>query len=767
MRSSNLLSIAAMCSLLLLGVTNCALGQLSDPIPDVIQPGVSVGIELVALLPDTTADVNDGRNTDTRINFFRQTTDGRRFVNDQRGVIYELDSSGTPTEYLNTRDTFTRDIYTGSLASGLTSFDFHPDFANNGLFYTIHTETPNGSPTPDTIPATFNLSDVSFHQIVTEWTASSPAAGVFAGPRREILRVGSTGSNAIHPLGDASFNPTALVGDADYGMLYVAGGDWAISGLDRFDALQRTDTLAGTMLRIDPTSPSVSGGIAGLGDYTIPADNPFANDGDPGTFGEIYAYGFRNCHRISWDESGNLFGMDIGQNQIEEVNIILPGSNYGWGEREGTFLNGQAVAGGEKSEVFPATSSPLFRDPVAQYDHDEGAAICGGFAYTGTLVPELEGKFVFGDIVNGRLFYTDLAEMLAADDGDNSTVAVVQELQLRVGGNIQTLQQITNTGRVDLRLGRDNDGEIIVLSKGDGSVRRLVTLITGPSEWILLDDFEDLTPNTAIDGTTSANVVWDGGADHLAIVDASDANNQVMQVLGEDGGQRLRGNFRDANNNIASGAVGTVFYRFRTSDAAGPEVDSVTGLTDNESISNFDFKAGLRVTNVNDFQVRDGGGYEQVDGLAGLTWYKLWIVADNTSADGTFKVYLQSDADPNYATQTQVAIASSGDEVFDFRNNGPTAIVNVYFRTGGGPEAGSELLYDDVYLNSAAEDLTDPTASVLLGDVDLNGVVNFADIGPFIAILSGGGSQAEADVDESGTVDFGDIGPFIAILSGS
>ena len=530
--------------------------------------------------------------------------------------------------------------------------------------------------------------------------------------------------------------------------------------------LQRTDTLAGTMLRIDPTSPTVSGGIAGLGDYTIPADNPFANDGDPNTLGEIYAYGFRNCHRISWDENGNLFGMDIGQNQIEEVNIILPGLNYGWGEREGTFLNGQAVAGGEKSQVYAATASPLFRDPVAQYDHDEGNAISSGFAYTGTLVPELQGKFVFGDLVSGRLLYTDVAEMLVADDGDNTTVALIQELQLNVGGSIQTMQEIVNSGRVDMRLGRDQAGEIIVMSKEDGSVRKLVTLTTGPSEWLLLEDFEDNAPGTAIDGTTSTNVAWDGGADHQAIVDSGDASNQVMQILGENGGQRLRGNFTDPANNISSGAVGTVFYRFRTSDAAGSAMDSVTSLSDNEAISNFDFKAGFRLTNVNDFQVRHDGGYQQVNGLASLTWYKLWIVADNNSTAGTFKVYLQSDADPNYATQTQVDTTSSGVDVFDFRNNSPDAIVNVYFRTGGGASAGSELYYDDIYLNSSAEDLTDPTASpVLLGDVDLDGMVDFSDIAPFITLLASGLFQVEADCDESGELNFDDIAPFIIILS--
>ena len=764
---SKFLSVAATCLLLLFGVMQSASGQLSDPIPASIQPGISVGIELITILPDTSNDVSDGRNTSTRINFFRETTDGRRFVNDQRGVIYEIDSSGNDTEYVNTRNIFTNDIYTGSLASGLTSFDFHPDFANNGLFYTIHTETPNGSPTPDHIPATFNSNDVSFHQVVTEWIASSPSAATFAGTRREILRVGSTGNNAIHPLGDSSFNPTAEVGDADYGMLYVSGGDWAISGLDRFDALQRTDTLAGTMLRIDPRSPSVSGGIAGLGDYTIPADNPFANDGDPNTLGEIFAYGFRNLHRISWDGNGNMFGTDIGQNNIEEINLILPGLNYGWGEREGTFLNGQAVAGGEKSEVFPATASPLFRDPVAQYDHDEGNAISSGFAYTGTLLPELQGKFVFGDLVSGRLLYTDVSEMLAADDGDNTTVALIQELQLSFGGSIQSLQQITNAGRVDMRLGRDGDGEIIVMSKGDGSVRRLVTIpLPEPSQWLLLDDFENATANTPILGTTTQAVSWEGNAAHQAIVDSGDAGNQVMQILAANTGQGLRGNFSDPGCNIASGSVGTVFYRFRSSGPA-TGMDSVTGLTDNDTISNFEFKCGVRTNAANEFDVRNGGAYDLIDGLESNTWYKLWIVANNTSTAGTFKVYLQSDTDPTYATQTQVATAGSGSNVFDFRNNGATPIVNVYFRTGNSAVAGSELYYDDIYLNKSAEDLTDPTAPAFLcGDVDLSGMVTFLDIQPFIAVLSSNGFQGEADCNQDGAVTFLDIAPFIDALAG-
>ena len=645
-------------------------------------------------------------------------------------------------------------------------FDFHPDFANNGLFYTIHTETPNGSPTPDHIPATFNSSDVSFHQVVTEWITSTPSAATFSGTRRELLRVGSTGSNAIHPLGDSSFNPTAAVGDADYGMLYVSGGDWAISGLGRFDALQRTDTLAGTMLRIDPRSPTVSGGIAGLGDYTIPADNPFANDGDPNTLGEIFAYGFRNCHRISWDQNGNMFGMDIGQDNLEEINIILAGRNYGWGEREGTFLNGQAVSG-DRSEVFAATASPLFQDPVAQYDHDEGAAISSGFAYTGTLVPELQGKFVFGDIVDGRLLYTDLAEMLAADDGDNTTVALIKELQLNVGGNIQTLQQIIGAGRVDMRLGRDQAGEIFVLSKEDGSIRQFVTIPPpAPSDWALVDDFEGHTVGNNVATVVGPGTTWTGtSTQHTAQVDPSDASNQAMQVSGAPGNAVLRAQL-NASEFITAGSTGTVFYRFRTPVAANGTLDHVFGATDNNSITNFDFKSGLRNIGNNGFDLRDGlsPGYEPVATLADETWYSLWMVTTNTNP-GTFEVYLQSEdpTDPNFGTQT--LLVGNQTDPFDYRINDLSDIINLYFRNANnaGGVAGNDLYFDDIYINSSATDLTDPTACVL-ADVDLNGLVDFNDIPAFVSVLLGNMFQCEADCDKNGLVDFNDIPPFVNIL---
>ena len=763
------------CLLAFPAVASLASGQVSNPVPAPITAGsVTVGLELIATLPDTQADVDDGRNTNTRINFYRETDDGRRFVNEQRGVLYELDNAGNYTEYAHLRDTFTRDIYTGSLASGFTSFTFHPEFSTNGLFYTIHSETPVGSPTPDHIPATYNNNDVNFQAVVTEWNATNPAASIFSGTRRELLRVGMTANSAIHPIGDVSFNPTANVGDADYGMLYIAGGDWALSTLNDFDALQRLDTLPGAMMRIDPRSPSVTGGIAGLGDYTIPADNPFV--GVNGALGEIFAYGFRNAHRVSWDAAGNMYAMDIGQSQLEEINIIVPGGNYGWGEREGTFVNGQAV-NGDRGVVFAGAPGPGFIDPVAQYDHDEGAAIAGGFAYEGTLVPELQGKFVFGDIVDGRLFYSDVADLL---DGDPNTEAPIFELQLEVNGSPTTMQSLIGGGRVDLRLGKTNSGELVLLAKEDGSVRQFTTLNTNPggggnNGWALIDDFQGLAAGDTIEGTTGPGATWTGDMSALnaAAVDPDCAANIAMQIPGEANPSTLRAAFSSATTNIAAGATGTLFYRFRTPVAATGTTDHVIGLTDNPAIINFNFKSGLRnrvIGGVNDMDLRDGGTYEQVAQFADNTWYSFWMVSTNTNP-GTFTCYLQSDTDPNFATQTLLV---SGGDPFDFRINGNTDIINVYFRNANNPGgvAGNSLFIDDIYINSSASDLTTPSGvgicpiSVLKGDVNLDGSVTFLDINPFILILAASGFQVEADCDCDGDVDFLDIQPFIDILAG-
>jgi hypothetical protein len=225
----------------------------------------------------------------------------------------------------------------------------------------------------------------------------------------------------------------------------------------------------GTLLRIDPLQ-------AGANAYGIPADNPFVSDGDPQTLAEIWAYGLRNPHRFSWDTGGvaGLLVSDIGQANVEEINRVEAGGNYGWSEREGTFL----LMHDDEVEVFdlpPDDASNGFVYPVIQYDHDEGdRAISGGYVYRGTRALPLLGRYVFGDLVSGRLFSA------RADLLDGSGLVPFSELRLIDTGDYtpRSLLEMVGDGvaapRADLRFGLDDEGEIYLLTKRDGRIRRLV-----------------------------------------------------------------------------------------------------------------------------------------------------------------------------------------------------------------------------------------------------------------------------------------------------
>jgi Glucose / Sorbosone dehydrogenase len=474
----------------------------SNPIPaPVTKRGLTVEIRDVVRLPDTRGlrppDQDVVPAGWARVSFVRDLPDGRRFVNDSRGQLYLLDRDNKPTLYANVAETIPFANYT-RLESGFIGFVFHPEFEKNGLFYTVHGERAQGNPaTPNFIPPGYTKADVNNHNVITEWHATNPAANTFQGTRRELLRLGQVVANMTHPMGDVEFNPTAKPGSPDYGLLYTSGSDMGFSNGGGPNAnnpgqTQRLDTVITAILRIDPRSPSVSGGTKGLGDYTIPAINKFAADGDPKTLGEIYAYGFRNAHRLSWDMAdGTMFASDIGMNHIEEVNIVHEGENYGWMKREGLFENGITRAGGALNQLYPLAPDIMsgknkdgFTYPVAMYDHSEGQAVSGGVAYHGRIAA-LRDKFVFGDIVRGRIFVADLAAMKKADDGIPQTVAPIEEVQVVVrdqSGNrtytsFRELVEAANgatAARADLHIHRSRDGEILVTSRQDGVVRMLV-----------------------------------------------------------------------------------------------------------------------------------------------------------------------------------------------------------------------------------------------------------------------------------------------------
>jgi hypothetical protein len=476
--------------------------QLSGPLPAPVEKrGLMVEVRDLVRLPNTRGmrpiaeDVNPSGWA--RVSFVRDLPDGRRFANDSRGLLYLLDRNNQPSVYANVAAVFPHAVY-NRLESGFIGFDFHPEFAKNGLFYTVHSERAMGNPAaPHFIPPGFSQADVTFHNVFTEWRTATPAANTFDGTRRELLRVGHIVGTLTHPFGNVEFNPTAKPGSADYGLLYTSGSDLGFSNgagphANNPAQVQRLDTVVGAILRFDPRSPSVSGGTKGLGDYTIPPDNKFAADGDPKTLGEIYAYGFRNAHRLSWDMTdGTMFAADIGMNHVEEINIVRNGENYGWMKREGFYENGVTRPGGNLNQlfalppdVFEGREKDGFTYPVAFYNHSDGQAITGGFAYYGRIAA-LRGKFVFGDITRGRLFAADVAAMKKADDGVPRTVAPVEEIQLytrdargnRTYTSFRELVEKTmgaTMTRADLHISRSGDGELFVTSRQDGTIRMLV-----------------------------------------------------------------------------------------------------------------------------------------------------------------------------------------------------------------------------------------------------------------------------------------------------
>ena len=442
-------------------------GTLTGPITDEDRGAAIVDVHT---FPST------GSGSATRLNMVAEAPDGtgRLFVGDLRGPLYVLDA-GSLHIYLDFTDAFP-DLKLG-FADGLISFALHPEFATNGLLYTVHSENITATTPAAKLGPALATTFVQ-HMVLTEWQATDPAANVFAGNSREVMRIGS--HHPAHNVGEIAFVPGTVPGDVEHGLLYIGTGDFGSVRSGREDHLQRLDTPYGTIMRIDPDGgPFVRGGVTF--DYGIPPTNPFV-DGDPTTLDEIYAYGTRNSHRLGWDPAtGTLFAVDIGEKNVEEVNVVTPGRNFGWPDREGTYAIDVTV---DADTVFalPAGDAALgYSYPVSQYDHDEGFAIAGGVVYRGFGIPELFGKFVFGDIVTGRLLYSDIGEMIAADDGDPSTTASVHELTLIRNGAPTTLLDLViaetgnpNLTRADLRLALDAAGQILVTTKQDGVLRKLV-----------------------------------------------------------------------------------------------------------------------------------------------------------------------------------------------------------------------------------------------------------------------------------------------------
>ncbi|MEV8633159.1 PQQ-dependent sugar dehydrogenase [Streptosporangium sp. NPDC051023] len=437
----------------------CGVADTSGlPLPDPL-PGTPVVTGLgVTLREFTTIPASSQSVPRTRINYIGEIPDGsgRLYVPDLNGKMY-LVTNGTPALFLDVAAAFPDFQSSPNLGTGFGFVAFHPDFATNGTFYTVHSEagpalrahTPD-LPYPD---------DTSVHSVITEWTATDPAANVFSGTRREVLRIGF--STFLHNVQQIGFNPTAKAGDPERTLLYVAMGDGEITP-EFSTGPQNLGTPHGKILRIDPAGTNGHGG-----GYGVPPGNPFT--GKPGALGEIYVYGLRNPHRFSWDPAtGKMYIGMIGEVNIDSVYEARAGDNFGWNEREGGFLFKKS----DPTHVYPLPADDAghgYTYPVISYDHDTGNALVGGFVYRGRAVPELTGKYVYGDIVSGRIFYSEVGEMVRGGG-----LATVKELTLfDAAGQKTTMDQLSGSDRVDLRLGIDGSGELFVLAKANGKIWRV------------------------------------------------------------------------------------------------------------------------------------------------------------------------------------------------------------------------------------------------------------------------------------------------------
>ena len=431
---------------------------LSNPIPELIKPSNLVAaLEVVTTIPPS-ADQRPLTRI-TKIGF--QPNNANLFVVDLRGKLYQL-RNNKPMVYMDMEKLQPKFMNKPGYGTGFGSFAFHPDFLKNGLLYTTHSEPPGSA------KADFSYADsikVGVQWVLTEWKVDNPLDTVFSGKGRELFRVNMV--SVIHGIQEITFNPLSKPGSDDYGLLYIGVGEGgAVENGYPFLA-HNPENIWGTVLRIDP-----NGNNSANKQYGIPKNNPFVQSQNPKVLKEVYAYGFRNPHRITWTSKGEMLVCNIGHGNVESVNLIQPGHDYGWPIREGTFAVNPS---GNLNKIFklPANDQTYnITYPVAQFDHDEGKAISGGYEYTGTAVPQLKGKFLFGDIPSGRLFYFDLAEM------KQGRQATIKEWKVSLDGTIKSLKELCGVERVELRFGKDPKGELFILTKADGKIYKIVSAET-------------------------------------------------------------------------------------------------------------------------------------------------------------------------------------------------------------------------------------------------------------------------------------------------
>jgi len=291
---------------------------------------------------------------------------GNHYICEQRGRIRIIKNGKLlPVPFLDISDEVL--MMASGDEMGLLGLAFHPDYEKNGKFYVYFSKK---------IPKT---PGIDHNSVIRQYQVSAGDPNLAdKKTAKDVLIIEEPQSN--HNGGDLKFGPD--------GFLYIPVGDGgAYNDLHgQFGNGQNLNTLLGKILRIDVNELP----------YRIPTDNPFV--GRENARPEIYAYGFRNPWRISFDRiSGRLFAGDVGQKNWEEVDIVTRGGNFGWRVREGTHV---------KSPDDPDPKNWI--NPIADYRREEGISVTGGFLYRGRQIPGLYGKYIFGDLMGTIWTLTDV-----------------------------------------------------------------------------------------------------------------------------------------------------------------------------------------------------------------------------------------------------------------------------------------------------------------------------------------------------------------------
>lgn len=433
--------------------------EVKNPIEDTIAMSeLILVLKLITTFPTTGTAGMPPIARITKLDFEPHTS--QSFVLDMNSTLYRLDGD-QPVVYMDMFKLIGRFINQPGLSSGFANFAFHPEFSKNGLLYTAHTEPAA------TKPADFAFEDTlesALQFVISEWKADDPNKTTFEGVRRELFRIDMV--SKAHGVQELAFNPTVKPGESDYGLLYISIGD-AGAGENRYPFLLHDIRRAwGTLFRIDPKNKSPRSRPSKNGQYGIPLANPFVKDTN--AIGEIYAYGFRNPHRITWTRNGQLLLSNIGHGDIETLNLIMPGQDYGWPYMEGNYMIDPY---GDLSKIYrPIASDTIAKKislPVAQFDHDEAKAIAGGYEYTGSI-PALKGKFIFGDIPVGNIYYVHTRDIKAGK------FATIYECHVSLNGEIIKLKDLNKTNRIELHFGKDAQGEIYIMTKADGKLYKII-----------------------------------------------------------------------------------------------------------------------------------------------------------------------------------------------------------------------------------------------------------------------------------------------------